>query len=558
MEVNVESYLERKAFAYKKSGTQFQVEVCPLCNDLNWHFYINSDHGAWDCKICGESGSYFGLLKKLGDLKIKNFQKTEQKSFIKEPDMKREPATTNYIIKWRKISQEMVDKFTLICEKDKVGFVYRDGNGSPYLIKWRSILGHSPYTEPKGRAISYPFNYKNFNTLINDYVILCEGEIDAITWTQYGYENVMALSGANSFKHEWLELLDRYKIIYLNLDQDPVGNSAKEKLIKKLGSHRCRIIKTPFKDINDCLKNGLVKKEIDEIFNEAEQVKNETLVHASEIDLFTDTGDDIGISTGWPMLDDLTKWRVHELTIFTADTKNGKTTFTLNCIKNQIENNLPCLVGSFEIGMKSSQKIIASQMLKKSFWKFADSDKTDYKNFSSRLPLYYVDNYGSMSIDELRDNVIYAVKYLGVKFILLDHLHFFSNLKSDNLAFELGKIIKEIKLWTMQLDIHIFLIVHPGNHASDQKVTEHNLRGSSDIKQTCDNVFRVQADKENMAMELTLLIKRHPLAREGDVYFSYDNESLSFIQSERSIKKEELKKAVRNIRNIFEPKSEND
>jgi twinkle protein len=94
---------------------------------------------------------------------------------------------------------------------------------------------------------------------------LCEGELDAITWHQYGYESVMALSGANSFKNEWMDILDKYKKIYLNLDQDPVGNAAKEKLIKRIGTHRCKIIKTPFKDINECLMKGFTKKEIDGI-----------------------------------------------------------------------------------------------------------------------------------------------------------------------------------------------------------------------------------------------------------------------------------------------------
>ena len=67
-------------------------------------------------------------------------------------------------------------------------------------------------------------------------------------------------NGCNSFPVELISLLERFKVIYLWLDNDSSGIAAAEKFSRKLGIHRCQIIK-PLdncqiqpKDANDALR----------------------------------------------------------------------------------------------------------------------------------------------------------------------------------------------------------------------------------------------------------------------------------------------------------------
>lgn len=527
---NIENYVISKGWKFTKNSSELIIFECPFCHDEKSHFYISQEHGAFNCKKCGKSGGFLNLKRLMGDLNIKTYQTTQITRRIKEPEIKKDPLTTAYLEK-RNISSKIYDKFDVLRDDKRmsIGFVYRDPQGIPYLTKWRNIKTKDMFTEPSGQGYVYPFNIKDFNT---DYILICEGEIDAMSWAEYGYESVISIPGANIFKSGWIEMLEKYKTIYLSLDMDLVGHQAMDKIIQKLGRHRCKKIILPFKDCNDCLKEGVERKEIEEIVNKAEVMRINTLKHVSDIVLHEADDRDYGETTGWGNLDQLTRWRTHELSIFTGDTKQGKTLFLLNAAKNQILNNQPVLVCPFEDGLDAAHKNICSMIMKKSYFEMNKEEIKFFNDMVKHLPLYYVESYGGMDLEILKDHIYFANKYYDVKYIMLDNLHFFAKMKNDNnLAFEIGQIMKEIKSWTMELDIHIWLVVHPTKLYNDKKPTENDLRGSSDIKQIANNVFRVCADKEASESEVTLLIARHVLATVGTCHYIFERGGLNYIEN---------------------------
>jgi hypothetical protein len=46
----------------------------------------------------------------------------------------------------------------------------------------------------------------------------------------------------------------------------------------------------------------------------------------------------------------------------------------------------------------------------------------------STLPIYFVDVYGELGLRELKDSIYYAKRRYGIEFVVIDHLHFFSNI----------------------------------------------------------------------------------------------------------------------------------
>ena len=100
-------------------------------------------------------------------------------------------------------------------------------------------------------------------------LVIAEGEIDAITWAQYGFPAVSVPGGAGYVG--WLdtcwEWLQRFKKIHVSFDEDRAGRAKVVEVVQRLGLARADLIRLPekesgerFKDANECLQAGLSKE----------------------------------------------------------------------------------------------------------------------------------------------------------------------------------------------------------------------------------------------------------------------------------------------------------
>ena len=82
-------------------------------------------------------------------------------------------------------------------------------------------------------------------------LVICEGEIDAITWAQYGYHAVSVPGGAGSLG--WLDIcwvwLQRFRKVHISFDEDRAGRAKVMEIVQRLGMARTDIIRLPEKDI---------------------------------------------------------------------------------------------------------------------------------------------------------------------------------------------------------------------------------------------------------------------------------------------------------------------
>lgn len=95
-------------------------------------------------------------------------------------------------------------------------------------------------------------------------VVLCEGEIDCMSYSQYGVNALsVPFGGGKGAKQQWIEFefhnLDRFEEIWISMDNDEVGQEAAREIASRLGEHRCRMVKLPRKDINECLMEGITE-----------------------------------------------------------------------------------------------------------------------------------------------------------------------------------------------------------------------------------------------------------------------------------------------------------
>jgi twinkle protein len=506
-----------------------------------------------------QSGSFSQLKQKLGDdLPIKTFLKKTPIIAITASGLSEEGRT---FLKSRKLTDDVINQFSYNSGFDKVGFIYKTSEGVPYLTKWRKISEKRFFSEPKGIDYAAPFNYQDFED--KSYIIICEGEIDCMSWVQYNYKNAVAVPGAGTFRGEWINLFAPYKLIYLNLDMDKAGEVGSEKIQLKLEKSRCKKIILPAKDINECLMAGVSKENIDTYFKNAISPKNKNILKGDKLKLSKLTALEKGVTTGLDSLDKLTLWRPHEVTVLTAETKHGKSTFCLFLAYNQLIQQKPVLIGSFELGHKKSHEKLASMFMDKSYYSLSEEEVDKFNKLAEKIPVYYIQRYGCLEIKEIKECIYHAHIHYDVNFFILDHLHFFMQPTSDsnNQAKEIGQTIREIQSWVKELNIHIWLVVQPKN-VNDRKINFNDLRGSSEIKQTVDNIFIVEANKDDSSIELDLQIARHDTATLGKIRLRFDKDKQKYYElSKEEIKSKKIKEnfaKVFDMGKILAEKDEND
>ena len=253
-----------------EKGKEARFDYCPICqkeNKKNPCFTVNLKTGIYFC----HSKSKGGAISELKDYKNIDFgsavgnnstQKKKKKNFN---DLFNATAT-NISEEWiqyfknRSINlgiekfinyfkMNKTDKRLMIPitdDKEVIGIKYRTmnkeckseaGSATDYLLGWARI--------------------KNFDELI-----ICEGEIDLVSFVAVGFENVVSLPfGAGNLKcidnqYEWIR---KFKKIIIATDNDEAGIKAKKEIALKLikmASKLYEIDLGTYNDFNEVLVNS--------------------------------------------------------------------------------------------------------------------------------------------------------------------------------------------------------------------------------------------------------------------------------------------------------------
>ncbi len=524
---------------YRLNGSEAKLHHCPLCETShNFRkpygiFSINIDKGVFNCfhkKTCGEMGTLYSLMVKTGT--IDPIRSIAKKTYKKPSPMPEILSETDKFYKWyeetRFIKKEILKKYGvgLYVKDNRKHIVYEykeldsEGKESTFNRKFKGCTDKSVmWTEKGAKQGYYGLQHVDFKSDTNIYV--CEGEDDAHALSQYGFPNVVSIPfGANNYSIEMEQINNKAQCIILFFDCDEAGQKGALSFAKKAGLGKCHNVILPFNDVRDCLKNGVESHVICKAMAEAKQFKNEEVSKASDYEeeaIDYVYGDhNLGTMTGEKCFDKITRGiRMSELSILTGHSGHGKTTFAYNLTAWLISRGVPCLCMSFENKIVAIIKKMVAIMSQAVVSEFDDEKgkttnimplETYKSNISTlnNLPLYFLnkdkESGGYYDIDKMETIIEYAVKYMNIKFFLIDHLHYFLNLSnSRNPTQLLDESVRRIKQWSERFGCHICLIVHPAKPSgkSDSKLSMYSGKGSSSIVQESDNfwiVYRVQKD----------------------------------------------------------------
>lgn len=239
--LNAEIYLSTHGIEFKSESSNKELRInCPFCRHHNNKCYVENSTGRFYCFHCGESGSWRGLVERLG-----NIQDTIEKSGAPKEESEDLPPIELEIIEQnhqrlltssclevrkylynRGLNDSTLAKFKLGWDGRNITIPIFDANGDCMNFK----LKRDP-TLPSGSKGMFSILGRGRKRLFNegilrqnsDYVVVCEGEWDCMLLDQYGFPTVTSTGGASSFDESWVPYFWKFSKVYICFDNDRNG-----------------------------------------------------------------------------------------------------------------------------------------------------------------------------------------------------------------------------------------------------------------------------------------------------------------------------------------------
>lgn len=239
---------------------------------------------------------------------------------------------------------------------------------------------------------------------------------------------------------------------------------------------------------------------------------------------------DKGHSTGWSSLDGVLQGlRPGEVTVITADTGAGKTTFCTQLIVNCAMQQIPVWINSWEMKPETVMRKVASIALRRpmKFQNFTNHDNDQFDQWCKYYRVFINPKTTGTTIEALGNQLMVA-KQLGIQIVMLDHLDYLVDGRNKGERVEaIDDTVRRLHELAFSLSMHFLLICHPRQSTGGgEEIGLHSLKGSSSIKQYADNVIVLhrcnRTDNQAAAGKVKLsVVKNRMFGIEGSVYLFY-------------------------------------
>ena len=326
-------------------------------------------------------------------------------------------------------------------------------------------------------------------------ILICEGEIDAMSWCQMGFPALSVPYGAKNL--DWIDLewenLEPYDEIYLSFDMDDAGRQIVKEIAKRLGLHRCKIIELPFKDANEWLcEQSPEEDDMYKVLGQATHiVPNQFVDVVKYSSLAFRVLQNINEGGFEPQLfKPQLAFRPHETTIWTGYPGHGKSTILSHLMLEAAVNEHKVVIASMEMPLHRQIAIMCRQFLCKE--EINEDEIVKFTNWMSGR-IYLLDVYGMVSHKQIMELMEYAAKRHGCDVAVIDSLMKLE-MASDDYEMQ-RKITNEFTCFAQSNAMHLHIVAHPRKGQKESYVGMLDVKGSQDVIAQPDNVLAVQRNK---------------------------------------------------------------
>ena len=530
-----------------------QKAVCPKCAHTRKKkgdpsLYINVYKGVWKCYNPGCEWENGGGVPQQRTT-MREYKRPENTAPTLDDKVKQ------YFKDYRLISPATVEKFKVTagetCMPQVGGNVmaihfnyYR--NGELINIKYKDAKKN--FKMVGGAELIF---YGMDNVTQNEYLVIGEGEEEAMVWAEAGFQAVSVPNGATTSDNARLEYVDncyewlsKFRKIYIATDNDAPGQKLATELSRRLGRERCWLVKFP----DDC-KDGndvLIKHDVFTLancYNTAQPYPIESVLSIDDVydsllhELETGLTPGVKIES-MPELSEIHTWRPGLLTVVTGAPGSGKSSMVDNWMVDLANEH------RWRFGVWSSEKPKVERHITELYQIFLEKSAYISNFVTERITRTDIDTHreffkehfkfvdtgtADLTIDGLLSKGKELVRRYGINCLVLDnwatieHSHTGKQSKHDYTGVALSKMA----LFAKQNDCDVILVAHPTkgvNQSGKVRVANgYDVSDSSHFFNLTDNGFTVY---RNMETGQTELIKWKNRWREigslGKVCFSYN------------------------------------
>lgn len=464
-----------------------------------------------------EAKNYLGITEPKFHGKVKKTYTAPQKPKCKTP----ENAELAWLTDTRKLKPEAIKAYQVGAAGGKVYFPFvRDGN--LIMCKWRSITSKDTMPTSKDQEPCL-FGWQAIPKTARE-VTICEGEIDAISLWQYGFPALsVPFGGGKGAKQDWIdndfEHLERFDVINICMDADPVGREGAKEIIERLGRERCRLINLPDKDANDCLQNGVPEELIRRAFRMGIYLDPEELRPASDyydeilLDLHPDRkpqGND-SFFLPWNSTREKLEFRMGDLTILNGVNGHGKSQIVGHMQLAAMRQGRRVCIASMELRPPK----LLSKMVRQAAGLASNLPTDGYVEAISNWfneKLWVFECIGTAKTQRILEVFKYARKRHGIDVFVVDSL-MKCGIDEDDWNGQ-KRFVDQLCDFKNEHNVHIILLAHSRKGESEDKPSgKMDVKGTGAITDLTDNLLTIWRNKKK-ERELERVEKGDPDADE--------------------------------------------
>ncbi len=330
-------------------------------------------------------------------------------------------------------------------------------------------------------------------------VVICEGEIDAMTWHQMGFPALSVWSGAGNLQwveNEW-DRLAVFDKIYLAFDADDAGRAGAQAAVERLGRARCRIVTTPFKDANECLEKGLDAACFRDVIDAAASLDPKELRDASEYraavmaEFFPPEGGRRGWATPFDKADNIARFHEAELVLVNGINGHGKTKLTSQIVLSILAQGGKACIASMEV---KAPKLLKAMTIQATRHREPSQPFIDQVQDYWRGQLWLFDAVGTVKSEYLLDVFRYARARYGITVFVIDSLAK-CGLDEDDYNGQ-KRFVEALCDFKNETDSTVFLVTHSRKTESESRVIDKmDIKGTGAIADLADTVTSLWRNK---------------------------------------------------------------
>ncbi len=555
--VNLADYIIASGAPLTGGPVEFKA-CCPFHPEKTPSFTVNVDKRLFHCFGCGASGDIFDYVMRtkgldfMGALKLvanhvgialperRVYQPSEVKAVASpqrgafDPDRFRALVpggkVWNYLTEKRKLDGGKLAEYSVgeTADGEAYSFAFkwwppsvpRKEGAKPRFefckaVKVDRVNGKKEeWREPKGGK-NILFGMVAVPESATELVI-AEGEIDAITWAQYGFAAVSVPGGA--LYTRWLDIcwdwLQRFKKIHISFDEDRAGRQKVVGIVQRLGLARTDIIRLPeresggrYKDANECLQAGVSPEAMAACISNPEVLRPAALKSVFDFEneiwakFHPEGTEQMGLLLPWGNHHGSSlpfRFRYGEVTVWTGYNKHGKSEVLSHCIVDLCWQGDRALVCSLEIqAPETYRKLIRMAMARRDVCSIEEREQFRdrcLKPLAQKIWVY--DHVGNAPITDVFNVMLYAFQRYGCRQFVLDSFMKFDGLDGEGQEQwnRQREFMCQILTFAATYGVHIHLVAHskkPDKQGEAKIPRRYDISGSAYISNLPHNVIVV-------------------------------------------------------------------